>query len=153
MAWPSTNSGDYVSGDYVKETGKDLFQRVIEAQSAGWHWHFDEVTEAGSSYVSKVSRDFWLPPWAKTGATVEVSFMLKRTGGTTAYGRAVVASTNGTEQSATGTAYGRVTSVVTLASDLGDTVQTFEVELKGDGTSSAQAIVDELAMNVKVVPA
>ena len=151
MAWPTSNSGDYISGDLVKETGKDLLQRVLEAESCGWHWHFDEVTESGGTYVSKASRDFRLPPWATTGATVEVSFLLKRTGGTTAYGRAVVNSTNGTEQSTTSATYARTASVVTLASDLGDTVVSFEIELKGDGTSSAEAIVDDIAVNIEVV--
>ena len=100
--------------------------------------------------MSKASRYFVMPPWATSGATVDVTFQLKRTGGTTAYGRAVVDGDNGTEQSTTSTLYGRVTSVVTLTSGVGDTAVLFEVEIRGDGTSSAQAIVDEVAVNVEV---
>ncbi len=72
MAWPSVVAGDVLSGELVKETGKDMFNRDETAVTRGTTWWTGGAAYTGSLAVL-VSKQVYIPKWMLTGSTIRLA--------------------------------------------------------------------------------
>lgn len=148
MAWPTRTSDTVLSGDAAETLGLDLFNRDAYVMESGWTWYFTEQTTTSGTYVAAVTRRWFMPPWAASGATVKLTVDIGNDSGGTTSCRLSDGTNHGTAETTT-SGSSVVTLELTVPSAWGDTVQSLEVQLQASsGTASVEAID---ALNMWVV--
>jgi len=151
-AWPSDGIGSYLSGDEAKAALPEaVWDRLKVALRGGGTIDLGSVSGGPSTsytYASNVA--LYVPEALLVGEKLKFYFNLKRTGGTTAFGRVEeTGGVVGSEASTTSTTGAVVVSEVTVQNGWAGTMQTFKLGARGDGTATSDADTDKLVMNLK----
>lgn len=77
--WPALIADECVSGDGAETIGQALVDRVLVAASRRVTWYFAPVNFT-TTLADATSRAFRMPPWARTGAVVTLTFLAFRGG-------------------------------------------------------------------------
>jgi len=116
--WPANQQGRVLSGDGAKVVGREMYDRDQCLFSRSATYCFGEVTETSLTYVTKDTMVILIPPWCKTGHTINATAQIKGGGGSSATWRIEDnGGTAGTAQTEATTTYTRKTSVLTIPSD------------------------------------
>lgn len=133
MAWPSSSSGDFLSGADAETRGQDLYDRVICAKQSGSTAYFAEASETGTSYVTKASFDYRVPVYARSGDLIQVTIVGYYSGAASGEYRAIETGvpTNGSEQTLNSGVYAASTSEITIPDNTwAATVKTIAMQAK-----------------------
>ncbi len=153
MAWPVLTANDVLPGEPSSESastvGQQLFDRDVQALSKGSTYAFTDTTTASTSYVTKESKQVYIPSFVESGDFLTVYVELWNSGANnTLYQLLDVGSAGvGTEQTYTnGTTHEWHGSVLTLGAWAG-TFRTIEIQIKvvaGTGNVGCQDVLANL---------
>jgi hypothetical protein len=154
MTWPTSDSGDFLSGKPAKTGGRDLWDRARLAMQSGTTYYFAEVTHTTGAYADKVTYQVRIPEGVRSGDKIQLTILGYYSGAGSGNYRARETGTpvNGTEQ-ALGGSYAVETSEITIPDNTwAGTVKNIAVQLETitSGTSYAMTGGDRgLAANLR----
>ena len=142
--WPTRAADSVLSGEGAETLLLALYQRLMCIMRRGTTVGFGDATDAGGSYSPGTSVTVTVPGYVRSGMKIKIWAKGTRTAGTTAYYRAAETGgpTNGTEQSTTSTVGEWLASEITVPDNTwADADKTFELQAKGDGSSTSTVSV------------
>lgn len=149
MAWPTTQSGNVLSGDGAQTFGRDLYDRDVEAEEMGWTWYFAEQTTTSTSYTALETFRWYMPPWAVEGATVKVTVTIGNDSAATTSVRLSDGTNNGTAETTTAASESVTLTLTVPAGGYDDTVTELQIQAKGTAGDTA-SVAGTLPLNMWV---
>jgi hypothetical protein len=151
MAWPSSDSGDFLSGAQALTRGQDLYDRLMCAKGGGSTFYSSPRTETGSSFADKDSYFVRLPECLRSGDLIQLTILGYQSGGGTGTYRAreVDGPTNGTEQVLTASETDETSEITVPDDSWAGVVKEIAIQLKTDGTGTANSRCEEIMANLR----
>lgn len=151
--WPTFTSENILSGKGAETTGQAIFDIQSCVKGKGSSFWFADVTTTSTTYETKATFEYLVPPYADSGDIIQWTIRGKTSDAakTLTYQASESAGTNGTEITSTSTTNENMTSEITIPDGTwAGTVKTFYIKAKITSGGTGTLGTDRLACNVRI---